>query len=123
MIKVKEVEAPNPIPEGLYRASVIEIEEGTGSFGDYVIIRFEIIDGDHKGISRTLVASKKITTSKNGNTSKLYGIIKALTKVEPAMNGDFDIETLKGKTCQMLVKNGPEKNGITYQEIKDVMPL
>jgi len=123
MVKVKEVEAPNPIPEGLYKASVIDIEEGNGNYGDYLRLRFEIIDGDHKGTSRTLVASKKITVSKNGKTSKLYGIVKALTKIEPVADGEFDIESLKGKTCQILVKNGPEKNGITYQEITDVMPL
>ncbi|KKS41858.1 MAG: hypothetical protein UV61_C0001G0084 [Candidatus Gottesmanbacteria bacterium GW2011_GWB1_43_11] len=123
IVKVTEAEIQEPIPEGLYKATVIAVEESTGNFGDYLKFRFEIIDGEQKGVSRTLVASKKIKVSSTGKTSKLYGIIKALTKVEPVMDDDFDVESLKGKACQILVKNGPTKDGITYQNITDVMPL
>lgn len=56
---VRETEAPKPIPEGIYRATVIDITEGTGEFGDYLKFTFEIIDeGAQKGVARTAVVSK-----------------------------------------------------------------
>lgn len=123
IVKVSEAEIPVPIPEGLYKAAVIAIEENTGNFGDFLKFRFEIIDGEQKGVNRTLVASKKIKVSATGKSSKLYGLVKVLTKQEPDINDEFDVESLKGKTCQILVKDGPTKDGITYQNIVDVMPL
>lgn len=123
IVKVTEAEMQEPIPEGLYKATVISVEEGTGGFGNYLKFRFEIIDGEQKGKSRTLVASKKLKVSQSGKTSKLYNIVKALTKEEPIINANLDIESMKGKPCQIIVKNGATKNGITYQNITDVMPL
>jgi len=123
IVKVTEAETQEPIPEGLYKATAISIDEGTGNFGDYLKFRFEIIEGEEKGKTRTLVASKKIKVSQSGKTSKLYNIVKALTKEEPVINDDLDVEKLKGKPCQIIVKNGTTKNGITYQNVTDVMPL
>lgn len=119
---VKETEAPKPIPEGLYKATVINIEEGTGEFGDYLKFTFEIIEGEQKGVARTSVASKKLSRSKSGKTSKLFDYVKALTKSDPKSGEVLDIEGLKGKTCQIFVKNDKEKDGVLYQKIETVMP-
>lgn len=121
-IIVTEAEAQEPIPEGVYKAIVKEIEEGEGEFGEYIKFTFEITDESQKGVTRSSVASKKLSLLKSGKTSKLYEYVKALTKSEPETGEEFDVETLKGLPCQIFVKNGKEKDGILYQNIDAVMP-
>jgi len=121
-VTVQEFEPPKPIPEGLYKASVIKVEEDTGEFGDYLIFTFEIIEGEQKGVAKTAVASKKLSKSKDGKTSKLFGFVKALTRSEPKVAETLDIEQLKGKTCQIFVKNNKEKDGVMYQTISEILP-
>ena len=120
-LTVKEAEAPEPIPEGVYKAKLKDIEEGTGEYGDYVKFTFEIAEGEYKGITRNSVASKKISKTSSGKASKLYDYVKALTKTTPITGEDIDLESLIGKECQIIVKDGTEKDGITYQTITAVM--
>lgn len=121
-ITVKETEIPEPIPEGIYKAVVKEIGEGSGEFGNYVKFTFEISEGDKKGVTRTAIASKKLSRSSTGKRSKLYDFVKALTKSEPSANETLDIESLVGKPCQIIVKNGREKDGVVFQNISTIMP-
>ena len=118
---VKEAEIQEPIPEGVYKAVLKDIEEGSGEYGDYVKFTFEIIDGDYKGTTRNCVASKKLSKTKSGKASKLYDYVKALTKAAPVAGEEIDLDSLKGKECQIIVKDGEEKDGITYQVIQSVM--
>lgn len=118
---VKEAEAPEPIPEGVYKAVLKDIEEGSGEYGDYVKFTFEIAEGEFKGITRNSVASKKLSKSNSGKTSKLYDYVKALTKTAPSAGEEIDLDGLKGKECQIIVKDGTEKDGIQYQVITAVM--
>jgi hypothetical protein len=121
-ITVKEAEVPDPIPEGLYEAEVQEIEEDSGDFGDFVRVVFKITSGDHKDTLRNLIASKKLYIG-SGKTSKLVGVVKALTKEEPKPGADMDLEKLVGSKCRIFVKNGKERDGIVYQNISECMPL
>ena len=121
-VTVKEAEIPEPIPEGVYKAKVKEIGEGSGEFGDYIKFTFEITEGEKKGVTRTAIASKKLSRSTSGKTSKLYDFVKALTKAEPSANETLDIEGLVGKACQIIVKNGKEKDGVIFQNSSTIMP-
>lgn len=122
-LTVKETEVQPPIPEGVYKAALIKVEEGSGEYGDYLKFMFEVIEGEQKGVAKSLVASKKLSSSKSGKNSKLFDIVKALTKTEPKAGDTLDIESFVGKSCQIFVKNGKEKDGIIYQDISAVMPL
>ncbi|CAN5119207.1 hypothetical protein BH09PAT1_BH09PAT1_3990 [soil metagenome] len=122
-ITVTESEAMKPVPEGLYQAAIVEVKEDSGEFGPYVKVTFEIVKGEYKGIIKMMVASLKMSKSKTGKNSKLYDLVKAATKVEPDTGEEFDTDSLIGKVCQILVKNGKEMEGVLYQDIKDVMPL
>ncbi len=120
----KQTEAPAPIPEGVYKAALVEVLEDTGDFGDYLKLTFEITDGEQEGTTRTMIASKKFSKSKgrNAKASKLYDVVKALTKIEPDEGQELDVEDLIGKPCQIFIKDGKEKDGIVFQEISAVMP-
>lgn len=120
-VTVTKAEAPDPIPEGLYRASVSKIEEHTGLYGAYLRFVFEIADGDHKGETRSLVASKKLTSSANGN-SKLFDVVKTLNKTEPEVDESVDLDSLVGKSCQIVVKNGKFRDGVQFQDVSQVLP-
>jgi len=122
MVKVNKSTPQDPIPEGLYSAYVQDISEDEGNFGAYLKFTFVITEGKYRNIQRNSVCSKKISYSEKGKHSKLYLYIKALTGEEPEVGADFDIELLKGKSCQILVKDDQEKDGIMYQRITDIMP-
>lgn len=122
IIKVNKSIPQEPIPEGLYLAYVKDISEGEGEFGEYLKFTFVIADGKYKNTLRNSVCKKKISYSESGKHSKLYIYIKALTGKAPIVDEDFDIESLKGKSCQILVKDDKEKDGVMYQKITDIMP-
>jgi hypothetical protein len=122
IIKVKKSTPQDPIPEGLYSAYVQEISAAKGEFGEYLKFAFVITDGKYRNIQRNSVCNKIISYSEKGKHSKLYLYIKALTGQAPTIGEDFDIESLKGKACQILVKDDKEKDGILYQKITDIMP-
>lgn len=121
-LTVTETESPKPIPEGLYKASVKEISEGTGQYGDYLKFIFEITEGEHKGVTRSAVAAKKLSKTKDGKASKLFEFVKALSKKELDSGESLDLEGLVGTACHILVKNDKEKDGIVFQTISAVMP-
>lgn len=122
LVKVNKSTPQEPIPEGLYSAYVQDIAEEDGEFGAYLKFNFIITEGKYRNVQRNSVCSKKISYSEKGKHSKLYLYIKALTGKGPEVGEDFDIESLKGKSCQILVKDDKEKDGILYQKITDVMP-
>lgn len=121
-LTVKETEAPEPIPEGLYKAVVKEIGEDTGEYGDYVKFIFEISEGEYKGTERSLIASKKLSKSKSGKNSKLYDIVKVWKKNSLENGEEITIDDLVGKKCQIVVKDGKEVDGVMFQKITDIMP-
>ncbi len=119
---VKETEGSKPVPEGLYKAIVKEIKEGTGEFGDYAKFAFELTEGEFKGIIKTMVASQKLSKSKNGKNSKLFDAVKALLKAEPNPGDKLDLNQLIGKACQILVVDGKKVDDVQYQNISKVLP-
>lgn len=123
-LEVREAEPPKPIPEGLYRAVLKNITEGTGGFGPYFKFEFEITEGEYKGTVRNTVASKKITRSRNGKHSKLYKIIRGMTREEPVAGVTFNIGKLLNAPCQILVKSdGKMVEGVQFQSVTEIMPV
>lgn len=122
VVKVNKSTPQEAIPEGMYTAYLQDISEGDGEFGEYLKFTFVIADGKYRNTQRNSVCNKKISYSETGKHSKLYTYIKALTGKAPAVGEDFDIESLKGKSCQILVKDDKEKDGVMYQKIADIMP-
>lgn len=121
-IVVTENEGSKPIPETLYKAIVKEIVENTGQHGVYLRVVFEIAEGEYKGTLKNTLASLRLSKSKDGKNSKLFDIVKAVLKSEPAIGTSLDLMQLVGKPCQILVINGKNVDGVQYQEISKVLP-
>ncbi|MFC1710407.1 hypothetical protein ACFL0F_01980 [Patescibacteria group bacterium] len=121
-IKVKETDLPKPIPEGLYKAVVKEVSENEGEYGEYLKFIFEITGDKEKGATRSALASKKLSKTKSGKKSKLCGFVEALTKTSLEKGEVLDVEQMVGKSCQILVKNDKEVDGVMMQKITEIMP-
>lgn len=123
-LKVKEAEAPEPIPVGVYQAKLTGIEkEEEGLYGDYVRLKFEVIEGDHKGVERNQICSFKLTHGKNrGTNSKLFNTLTGLLGKEPERGMEIELESLVGIECQIFVEDKEEKDGIVWQTITKVLP-
>src|SRR3989344_7896534 len=111
---VEEKDIQEVIPEGAYKAALKDIDEDSGAYGDYVRFTFEIREGEFAGVERNLIASKKISRPKSGRgkTSKLYDIVKTLTGENPVAGKEVILDDLIGTSCQIVVKDGEEKDGI-----------
>jgi len=120
---VKEAEAPEPIPVGVYPAKLTYWEErDTGKFGPFVRLEFEITKGDCAGSKRSLVASAKLTKGKNSETtSKLFKAISVLLGREPRPDEEVSLKELLGVGCQILVEDKQgDDNG--WQNVSKLMP-
>ena len=122
---VEENDFQEQIPEDIYEAVLKEVDEDSGTYGDYVKFTFEIRKGDYAGVERNLIASKKLTRPKSGGggkSSKLYDIVKILSGDNMEPGKEVILDDLIGKSCQIVVKDGEEKDGIMFQKISHVMP-
>ena len=121
--RVKEPEAPEPIPVGVYKAKLVSWEEKEGEqFGPYVRLEFEISEGEQKGTKRSHIASSKLTKGRTAETtSKLFRAVTALMGKEPAPDEEVVLEDLVGSDCQILVEDrqGSDEG---WQDITKVMP-
>lgn len=118
-LTVQESSVPEPIPVGVYKAKLTEIEKGEGEYGTFLKLKFEITDGEHKGTERSTIA--KLTLRKGKKNSKLFDIVIALLGTQPETEQEISFNDLVDKPCQILVKN---KLGDTegWQIISEVMP-
>ncbi len=120
---VKEPQAPEPIPVGVYPAKFTGWEhKEEGKYGSYVLLEFEINSGEQEGTKRSLAASAKLTKGKTPDTSsKLFRIVTALLGREPSPSEEVDLEELVETNCQILVEDRPgDEQG--WQDISKVMP-
>lgn len=119
---VKEPEAPEPIPVGMYKAKFTEWEEKENpKYGPYVRLVFEITDGEHTETTRSLVASTKLTKGKTKETtSKLFKVVSGLMGKEPKPDEEISLDDLVGTECQILIEDRPGDDG--WQEITKVVP-
>jgi hypothetical protein len=120
---VKEAQAPEPIPVGVYQAKLAGFEEKDGGeYGAFIRLDFEIVEGEHKGTRRTHIASAKLTKGKTSETtSKLFRAVTALMGREPGSDEEVSLEELVGSECQILVEDRPgSEEG--WQDITKIMP-
>jgi len=118
---VKKAEGIKPIPADIYPAQLVGLTQDSGNYGDYFILEFGISSGSYEGEKRTIVASDKLSRGTKGS-SKLLKILETLEGQKIDFDQEIDIESFLGKECRIVVKEATEKDGITIQNISEVMP-
>lgn len=109
-----------PIPAGLYEASVESIEPAEGQFGPQLKTKFLIEEEGFEG--KTLTGWASLTFSPK---SKLYGWVRAAVfggKDIPATYKVFDSDHLIGRRVFLSVTTEKGSDGEIYNKVKDVLP-
>lgn len=119
--RVEVSEGIDPIPADIYQAVLADINEGIGQYGNYLRLGFEITNGVYKGTKRSLLTSDRLRRTPNGK-SKLLKILETLEGGEIEDFLDLNIEGFLGKRCRIILQEPTIKDGITYQNISEVIP-
>jgi hypothetical protein len=103
------------VPAGQYVAKVAEIEErADGAFGPYLLIKFELADGNYDGI-----AISGATSAKYSNKSKLGRWTRNIIGSMPDM---LDTDALVGRKCLLDVTIANTKDG-EFNRVEEVYPF
>lgn len=120
-IKVSKYEGEKIITPDVYDAVIKSYSFGEGNFGDYVKFEFSINSGVYEGVAKTLLASKKLLKSSKGPT-KLMSLIETLFGRSLEVDEEFDLDSLNGKRCRIVVSEPITKDGVQFQRVEKVLP-
>lgn len=120
-IQVQRTEGPAPMPAGLYAATIEEVAQETGKFGEQLKVKFLIDEEEFAG--RTLTGWASLTFSPK---SKLYGWVRAVVfggKDIPEGYQVFDSDHFIGRQVYLSVSTEKGDNGEIYNKVKDLLPF
>ena len=107
-----------PKAEGIYAGQVMSVDRETGEYGEYVLIKFAILEGPEEG-EITGAASLKFTPK-----SKLYGWTRALNGgSDLGFRDGFKPSMIVGKAAQLLVKHSEGGDGVVRDKITEMLPI
>jgi hypothetical protein len=109
-----------PIPEGVYHATISEIVQENGKFGEQLKFKFQLdpFEGNEDGKFISAWTSAKFSQK-----SKLYAWASAvLGKIAPEY--EFDSDDLIGKQVLIVTKQRPGNDGVTmFDSIESVKAI
>lgn len=112
-----ESQKPSQVKDGIYPATLTAVREFENSYGPRLGFEFTL-GGDAEG--ETVMRS---TTPKLTPQSKLAELLRGLVGREVDsmdMECGFDLETLVGTECQVIVRQAQGKNGKVYSNVEGV---
>jgi len=90
------------VPNDVYSARVVDVDEGEFEYGKTVILKFELTSGEQKGKTLNGLASAKLNPK-----TKLWEWITAIG-CELRKDTEFDLNELKGKACRVMTKTSEQ---------------
>jgi|GEM_PF-1867568 len=118
-IQVQRTET-QPLPAGLYAASIDSVTQETGKFGEQLKVKFLIEEDGFEG--KTLTGWASLTFSPK---AKLFGWVKAAVfggREIPDSYQIFDADHLIGRRVFLSVDTAKGDNGEVWNKIKDLLP-
>ena len=116
MIKA-ESQVSGLVEDGVYPAKLTAVRQFSNAYGPRLGFEFTL---GGKGAGNTVMSS---TAPNLTEKSKLAELIRGLSEKElrPAeLSEGFDLETLVGRECQVLVLQSTSKNGSIYSNVEQV---
>jgi hypothetical protein len=111
-----KISSSDGLPDGLYPARFLEVKEGEGDNGAYLIWRFEALPDDGSPVAVSSISSTKFTPQAKGRQW-----LEALLS-EPLEPGDeIDFATLRNRACQIDLRTATTAKGVTVNKIGRVM--
>ena len=112
-----EGQEPSQVRDGVYPATLTAVKQFENSYGARLGFEFTL-GGDAQG--QTVMRS---TTPKMTPKSKLAEMLRGLVGREidsMDMECGFDLETLVGTDCQVIIRQSQGKNGKFYSNVESV---
>jgi hypothetical protein len=109
-----------PIPAGLYAATIEDVAQETGKFGEQLKVKFLIEEEGFEG--KVLAGWASLAFSPK---SKLYGWVRCAVfggRDVPADYQVFDSDHLIGRRVFLSVDTAKGDNGEIYNKVKDLLP-
>jgi hypothetical protein len=106
------------IPDGTYKAQLVEVKEFTNAFGDRLGFLFEIIEGRHAGI-RLLRSTSAVLGAKGQLHQIVTGLLGRDLRLEETIAG-VDLAGLVGIDANVLVMQTKGKSGQVYSNIERI---
>lgn len=100
---------PEPVPEGLYEAVLVDVRQFTNTFGERVGLVFAIEGGPHDGTE--LMESAALKGSPRG---KLCELVRGVGGPDGSL---LSARELIGRHCRIAVRHEATKAGKTYAAI------
>ena len=112
-----EGQEPSQVKDGVYPATLTAVKQFENSYGPRLGFEFTL-GGDAQG--QTVMRS---TTPKLTAKSKLAEMLRGLVGRDidsMDMECGFDLETLVGTDCQVIIRQSQGKNGKRYSNVEGV---
>jgi len=120
--KYEEMQEFSPIPAGEYTAIIAEQEIKTtqSGNGEYISLKFQIVEGQHKG--------RNVFTNLNFNNPNATAVNIAMRELKTICNcfnlaptGDFDLNLLLNKP--LIIKVGVEKDNRDSNKLRNKLSM
>lgn len=113
-------EEPDLVLDGSYQAQLTKINQFQNAYGDRIGFEFTLQDQAVAGLKVMRSTSTQLAAS-GKLADVLRGILgRELTATE--LSSGFDVESLLGMNCGVLVLQVTAKNGDTYSNVERVYP-
>ncbi len=106
------------IPDGTYKAHLVEVKEFTNTFGERLGFVFEIIEGPHQG-TQLMRSTANVIAPKGQLTQMITGLLGREITEDEAAEG-FNLQRLVGTDATILVIQSKGKGGMVYSNIERV---
>lgn len=106
------------IPDGTYRAQLVEVKEFSNAFGDRLGFVFEIVSGHQAGI-QIMRSTSPVLSGKGHLAQIITGLLGRELTLEEVSTG-INLERLVGTECNILAMQSKGKSGMIYSNIERV---
>lgn len=108
----------NLIPDGTYKARLIDVKEFTNAFGERLGFVFEINEGEQQGI-QLMKSTTNVLAPKGQLFQVVAGLLGREVTDEEAKEG-FNLQQLVGTNATILTIQSKSKGGLAYSNIERV---
>lgn len=106
------------VQDGTYLAMLTDVKAFTNNYGDRLGFEFTVKGGPYDGSK--VMRSTALVLSKMSKLAEVIEGVSGRHLTPDELAAGFDVETLIGRECQILVLQSRSKTGATYSNVERV---
>ena len=118
MAKPKPDKQAAVIPDGTYKAQLVDIKGFSNSFGERLGFVFEIVGGQQAGLQ--IMRSTSPVLSHKGLLAQIISGLLGRELTADEMSTGINLDQLVGTDCDILVLQAKGKAGLVYSNVERV---